>query len=60
MAREDAALMPELMDRLEEVAEVSEAHVVEGCSHWIQNDRPEEVARIMRAFLDAHPPTSRP
>ena len=28
-----------------------ELHVLENCSHWVQQDKPEEVHRLMRGFL---------
>ncbi len=29
-----------------------ELHVLENCSHWVQQDKPEEVHKLMRGFLE--------
>ena len=31
-----------------------ELHVLEDCSHFVQQDRPDEVNRLMRAWLARH------
>ena len=35
-----------------------ELHVLENCSHWVQQDKPEEVHRLMRAFLKRTEPAA--
>ena len=52
--RQDQALGPELIRGVERVAPDVEVVHLEGCSHWVQQDRPEEVnALTMRRFLQA-------
>ena len=34
-------------DRLKDL----ELHVLENCAHWVQQDKPEEVHKLMRGFL---------
>ena len=31
-----------------------ELHVLEDCSHFVQQDRPDEVNRLMRTWLAGH------
>ena len=38
---------------MEQVAPNVEVVHLEGCSHWVQQDRPEEVNALMRRFLQA-------
>lgn len=35
-----------------------ELHVLENCSHWVQQDKPEEVHRLMRGFLKRTAPAT--
>ena len=35
-----------------------ELHVLENCSHWVQQDKPEEVHRLMRGFLKRTEPAA--
>ncbi len=34
-------------------ADLRGCHLVEGAGHWVQQERPEEVSRLLLAFLDA-------
>lgn len=45
---------------LQAVAPSAEVHVLKECSHWIQNDRPEETNRLMRDFLARTDKTAAP
>ena len=35
-----------------------ELHVLEDCSHWVQQDKPEEVHGLMRGFLKRTEPAA--
>ena len=35
-----------------------ELHVLENCSHWVQQDKPEEVHKLMRGFLKRTEPAA--
>lgn len=50
-AGEDHALGRRLLRGTERYAPALELHVLEGCSHWVQQDRPEQVNELVRAFL---------
>lgn len=47
----DAFLGGDLMRGMERFCDAVEVHRLEGCSHWIQQDRPEEVVRLMRGLI---------
>jgi epoxide hydrolase 4 len=49
----DPALGAFLLDGLERFAPRVRIHRIEGASHWIQNEAPEEVNRVMLNFLCA-------
>ena len=36
-----------------------ELHVLEDCSHWVQQDQPEQVEKLMRGFLERTGTTSK-
>jgi pimeloyl-ACP methyl ester carboxylesterase len=44
--------VPDLDRRVACFSEVAASYVIEGAGHAIQTDAPEELARLMRAFLD--------
>lgn len=52
-AMEDAALLPELVDGLEEYVPQLTLEKVPGASHWIVHERPQFVAERLAAFLAA-------
>jgi epoxide hydrolase 4 len=52
-AMEDAALLPELVDGLEEYIPRLTLEKVPGASHWIVHERPQFVAERLGAFLRA-------
>jgi pimeloyl-ACP methyl ester carboxylesterase len=35
-------------------ANMTDFHLVEGAGHWVQQEQPEEVARLLRAFIRDH------
>jgi epoxide hydrolase 4 len=49
----DRALGPELLDGLERVAPLVRIHRIPRASHWVQNDAPGEVNRVMIDFLSS-------
>jgi epoxide hydrolase 4 len=49
---DDRALLPGLLDGLERVCGDLEIQRVAGASHWIVHERPDEVAALIRAFVD--------
>lgn len=49
----DPARGPAAIERLPEtVADLRGVHILDGCGHWTQQERPDEVNRILVAFLD--------
>lgn len=53
--------LKEFADRLRElVPTLSRTVVLEGCGHWTQQERPEEVNRALLEFLESLPPEDRP
>lgn len=34
------------------------SHIVDGCGHWIQQERPDEVNQLLTAWLDSLPPAT--
>ena len=52
-AMDDTALLPELLDGLEDFVPHLQLRRVEGASHWIVHEQPELIAGYLRAFL--HP-----
>jgi pimeloyl-ACP methyl ester carboxylesterase len=56
----DTTLGLELLDGLERVAPLVRVHRIPGASHWVQNEAPGEVNRVMIDFLSPvpHPPGS--
>jgi pimeloyl-ACP methyl ester carboxylesterase len=52
---DDIALLPELLDGLEQYVEQLTLEKVEGASHWIVHERPEFVAQRLAAFLLSNP-----
>jgi pimeloyl-ACP methyl ester carboxylesterase len=51
---QDPALGPELLDGLERVAPHVRVHRIAGAGHWVQNEAPEEVNRVLTDFLVGH------
>ena len=49
-AMNDAALLPELLDGLEEFVPRLELHRVEGATHWIVHEQPELIAGYLQEF----------
>ena len=49
----DSALVPELLDGLDEVAPNVRIHRIAAASHWVQNEAPDEVNRAIIDFLAA-------
>ncbi|HET9702380.1 MAG TPA: alpha/beta hydrolase [Vicinamibacterales bacterium] len=49
----DSALVPELLDGLDQVAPNVRIHRMAAASHWVQNEAPDEVNRVMIDFLGA-------
>ena len=47
----DPALVPELLDGLEEVAPHVRVHRLPDVSHWVQSEAPDEVSRALVGFL---------
>jgi pimeloyl-ACP methyl ester carboxylesterase len=47
----DPALGLELLDGLERVAPRVRVHRIPGASHWVQNEAPDEVNRVLTSFL---------
>ncbi|BDA47881.1 Epoxide hydrolase 4 [Coccomyxa sp. Obi] len=50
-AANDTALGPQLVRGTEKYVPDLELHVLENCSHWVQQDQPELVEKLMRGFL---------
>jgi epoxide hydrolase 4 len=50
----DSTLGPELLHGLERVAPLVRIHRIATASHWVQNEAPEEVNRVLIDFLAAH------
>ena len=51
----DPALVVELLEGLERVASRVRVHRLPNASHWVQNEAPEEVNRVLIGFLrDGH------
>ncbi|EIE18291.1 alpha/beta-hydrolase [Coccomyxa subellipsoidea C-169] len=51
-AANDTALGPQLVRGTEKYVPDLELHVLEDCSHWVQQDQPELVQKLMRGFLE--------
>jgi pimeloyl-ACP methyl ester carboxylesterase len=51
-AERDAALSPRLLRGVGKYVEDLEVHTLEGCSHWAQQDKPEEFNRLVGRFLE--------
>ena len=59
-ADRDAALSLNLLEGVGSVASQISVHVIPDCSHWLQQDAPEVVNRLLKLFInDALPATSR-
>lgn len=50
-ADHDVALGPQLLRGTEKYADSLRIEMVKGASHWVQQDRPAEVNRMLREFL---------
>lgn len=48
---DDVALLPGLLDGLEQFVPRLQLHRVEGAGHWILHERPELLLRLIQAFL---------
>eukprot|EP00877_Chromochloris_zofingiensis_P006577 jgi/Chrzof1/2172/Cz11g04270.t1 len=51
-ADSDPALGPELLNGIEAAVPNSTVYMVDNCSHWIQQDYPQEVNQVMREWLE--------
>jgi pimeloyl-ACP methyl ester carboxylesterase len=49
----DPALVPEVLDGLGRVASRARVHRLADVSHWVQNEAPDEVNRVLIEFLSA-------
>ena len=49
---EDGALSLEVAEASASISELVRLELVQSASHWVQQDRPDEVNRLMREFLD--------
>ena len=49
---EDGALSIEVAEASASISELVRLELVQSASHWVQQDRPDEVNRLMREFLD--------
>ena len=47
----DTALLPELLDGLDDFVPQFQLHRVEGATHWIVHERPELIAAYLQEFL---------
>jgi pimeloyl-ACP methyl ester carboxylesterase len=47
----DGALLPNLLIKIGDLLPHSECHVLPRCSHWAQQDAPEDVNRLLLDFL---------
>ena len=50
-AERDRALPPMMAQSMPERISDLEMHMIEGCGHWTQQEKPEELNRLMRDFL---------
>jgi epoxide hydrolase 4 len=51
MADSDPALLPNLLCNIGRVAPNAIIRVLPSCCHWIQQDAPDEVNTLLRAFI---------
>ena len=49
---EDTALLPEAREGLDAFCEDLTVHEIEGASHWLLHERPDEVAAVVQDWLD--------
>ncbi len=49
---DDSALLPVSREGLEDLCDDLTLREIEGCDHWLMHQKPDEVAALMRAFLD--------
>jgi pimeloyl-ACP methyl ester carboxylesterase len=49
----DAALGPQLWKGLDHVVTGAQLHCLENCSHWVQQDKPQETNQLMHDFLQS-------
>lgn len=50
--KDDGAINPGVFRGLEQIVPNAELHMLDDCSHWVQQDRPEDVNRLMKKFLE--------
>lgn len=58
MAEKDVVLAPALADGMERFVPDLEKHLVLGSGHWTQQEKPDEVNRVILDWLDRRFPTS--
>ncbi len=51
MAENDVVLRPSLADGMEAFVPDLEKHLIKGCGHWTQTEKPEELNRVMIDWL---------
>jgi pimeloyl-ACP methyl ester carboxylesterase len=47
----DPAIPPESANGMPDICSDLEMHMIEGCGHWTQQDKPEELNRLMLSWL---------
>ena len=57
MAEKDGVLPPSLSDHMPAFVPDLERHVVRGSGHWTQQEKPEEVSRVLIDWLDQRFPS---
>jgi pimeloyl-ACP methyl ester carboxylesterase len=54
MAENDAVLPPSAADGMETLVPDLERHLVRDCGHWTQQEKPEEVSRVLIDWRRRH------
>lgn len=54
MAENDVVLRPSLADGMEAYVPDLEKHLIKGCGHWTQSEKPDELNRVMIDWLKRH------
>jgi pimeloyl-ACP methyl ester carboxylesterase len=52
MAENDAVLSPKMAEHMPSMIDDLEMKLVEGSGHWTQQERPEEVNRLILDWMD--------
>mmetsp|Transcript_7462 Transcript_7462/g.22060 ORF Transcript_7462/g.22060 Transcript_7462/m.22060 type:complete len:356 (+) Transcript_7462:174-1241(+) len=55
--KDDAAIGTHLFKNIEKMVPDVQLHFLSNCSHWVQQDRPEDVNRLIADFVKASPRT---